>query len=131
MQKKIILDSNFLFLPFQFQIDVLKELESIMGRFEPIVLSTTVEELKKLATAKSEKTRRQASSALKLTEKCTLVTAEKSPEDTYDDVILRKAKEWACPVATNDGNLRKRLRNGNIPTIYLRQRKRLELQGYI
>jgi len=129
--QKIILDSNFLFVPFQFQIDILKELESIMGRFEPIVLSTTVEELKKLATTKSEKTRRQTSSALRLTEKCTLVTAEKNPEDTSDDVILRKAKEWACPVATNDRNLRKRLRKEAIPTIYLRQRKRLELEGYI
>ncbi len=129
--QKIILDSNFLFIPLQFRIDVSKELENLVGKFEPIVLSTTMEELKTLTKEKPEKTRRQALLALKIAEKCTLITVEKDPVETYDDVILRKAKEWACLVATNDRNLRKRLRKESIPTIYLRQRKRLELEGYI
>jgi len=129
--RRIILDSNFLFIPFQFQVDVLNEMEDLLGKFEPIVLSTTVEELEKLAREESEKTRRQALQALKITEKCTLIQVEKGPAESYDDVILRKAKEWSCPVATNDRNLRKRLREENIPAVYLRQRKKLELEGYI
>lgn len=129
--RKVILDSNFLFIPFQFRIDVLKELENIIGRFEPIVLSTTVEELKDLARDKSEKTRKQALLALEIAERCVLVGVEKDPTETYDDVILRKSKEWSCPVATNDKELRRRLRKEFIPVIYLRQRKRLELEGYI
>jgi len=129
--RKIILDSNFLFVPFQFKIDVLEELGNILGRFEPVVLSTTVEELKKLVDEKSDKTRRQALSALKIAKKCIFVGVERASEETYDDVILRKAKEWACAVATNDRVLRKRLRKEAIPTIYMRQRKRLELEGHI
>ena len=129
--RRVILDSNFLFIPFQFQIDVLEELKNLLGKSEPVVLSTTLEELKNLAREKSEKTRRRALLALKIAEKCAIVSVEKDPAETYDDVILRKAKEWTCPVATNDRNLRKRLRKEAIPTIYVRQRKKLELEGYI
>jgi len=129
--QKVILDSNFLFVPFQFQIDVLKELENLVGKFEPVVLSTTVEEMKKIADGKSEKTRRQALSALKIAERCTLIEVERDVGEMYDDVVLRKAKELACSVATNDRDLRKRLRRAGIPTIYLRQRKKLVLEGHI
>jgi len=129
--RRVILDSNFLFIPFQFQIDILKELENLLGKSELVVLSTTLDELRNLAREESEKTRRQASLALKLAEKCAIVSVGKDPAETYDDVILRKAKEWICPVATNDRNLRKRLRREAIPTIYVRQRKKLELEGYV
>ncbi|MDH5441905.1 MAG: hypothetical protein OEY31_14990 [Candidatus Bathyarchaeota archaeon] len=45
--------------------------------------------------------------------------------------MVRKAKEWNCSVATNDRELRRRLRVELISVIYLRQKKRLELEGYI
>ncbi|NIU39058.1 hypothetical protein GWN65_03535, partial [Candidatus Bathyarchaeota archaeon] len=38
---------------------------------------------------------------------------------------------WECPVATNDRELRKRLRNLGVPVIFLRQRHRLELEGAV
>jgi len=128
--RRVILDSNFLFIPFQFRIDVLRELEDLVGKSEPVILSTTLDELKKLVRRKSEKTRRQALLALKIAERCVMVHVEKDPSETYDDAILRKAKEWACPVATNDVKLRKRLRKEAIPTIYLRQKKKLVLEGH-
>ncbi|MDH5440097.1 MAG: hypothetical protein OEZ48_10980 [Candidatus Bathyarchaeota archaeon] len=128
---KVILDSNFLFIPFQFKIDILEELKNLVGKLEPVVLSSTIEELEKLATEKTEKTRRQALSALRLTERCTVVNVEIGPTESYDDVIVRKAKEWNCSVATNDRELRRRLRVELISVIYLRQKKRLELEGYI
>ena len=127
---KVILDSNFLFIPFQFKIDIFEELKNLVGKFEPVVLSTTMEELEKLATEKTEKTRRQALSALRLTERCTVVNVEIGPTESYDDVIVRKAKEWNCSAATNDRELRRRLRVELISVIYLRQKKRQELEGY-
>ena len=131
MMRRVILDSNFLFIPFQFQIDILEELENLIGKFEPIALSTTMEELEKLSKERSEKTKRQALSALKLTERCTIIKVERNQVETNDDVILRKARDWNCGVATNDRELRRRLRKEAIPVIYLRQRKRLQLEGYI
>jgi len=99
---KIILDSNFLLVPFQFRIDILEELNNLFGRAEPIVLSTTLEELKKMAESSSVKKRMQFSVALRLTEKCEVLEVKREESESYDDVILRVAGELKIPVATND-----------------------------
>ena len=130
LAEKVILDSNFLFIPSQFPIDIFEELESLLTqRVDPILLSPTVQELQELANSSSPKIRQQASLALKLAEKCRIVQVERKREETCDDVILRIAKQWHSPVATNDRTLRKRLRNINVPVIYLRQKSRLEMEG--
>jgi len=129
---RVILDSNFLFLPFQFKIDVLEELKTLLNRqFEPVVLSVTREEIQRIASKGGVRTRSGASLALRLAEKCRVVDVEHDVRETSDDVILRIAKEWECPVATNDRSLRRRLRDINLPVIYLRQKSRLELEGSI
>lgn len=127
---KVILDSNFLFVPSQFRVDIFEELESLLGqRVDPVLLSPTYQEIRKIAEKGPPKMRQQASLALKLTEKCRVVQVERGFEETCDDVIVRIAKEWRSPVATNDGTLRRRLRNINVPVIYLRQKSRLEMEG--
>jgi len=129
--RKVILDANFLLLPFQFKIDIFGEIEALIGRFEPIVLSTTIEELKKLSAKKSSKISRLALSALKVAEKCRLIEARAKPGENYDDVLLRVAREESCLVATNDRKLRNKLRETGVPTIFLRQRSYLQVEGYI
>jgi len=52
--RRVILDSNFLFLVFQFKIDIFDEMEALIGRFEPVVLSTTVKELEELTMSSLE-----------------------------------------------------------------------------
>jgi len=129
---KVILDSNFLFVPSQFQIDIFEELLTLLNqRYEPILLSTTYKELQRMAEKGSPKLRKQAAMALKLAEKCRVVDDEKSRGETNDDVILRVAAQLKCPVATNDRRLKQRLRNISIPVIYLRQKSRLALEGSI
>jgi rRNA-processing protein FCF1 len=126
----VILDSNFLFIPSQFHIDIFDELKSILGQhIDPVLLSPTYEEIRRIAEESSPKTRQQASLALKLAKKCRIVQTEKGLKETCDDVIVRMAEEWGSPVATNDGVLRRRLRNINVPVIYLRQKARLEMEG--
>lgn len=126
----MILDSNFLFIPSQFHIDIFEELERVLGqRIDLVLLSPTYEEIRRIAEKGSPKTRQQASLALKLAEKCRIVQAKKGLGETCDDVIVRIAEEWSSPVATNDGVLRRRLRNINVPVIYLRQKSRLEMEG--
>jgi len=127
---RVILDSNFLFIPFQFQVDIFEELSKLLNqRFTPTVLSSTHMELLTKAKRGSPKMRKRASLALELAEKCHMVDVEQGFEETPDDVIVRVAAEWKCPVATNDRVLRKRLRNISVPVIYLRQKSRLEMEG--
>jgi len=129
---KVILDSNFLFTPAQFQIDVFEELAKLLNqRFEPILLSSTYQELRTMAEKGSPSRRKQASLALKLAEKCRVVDVEKKREETNDDVILRIATLWKSPVATNDRELRKKLRERGISVIFLRGKRRLELEGVL
>ena len=129
---KVIFDSNFFFIPSQFQLDIFEELTNLLDqRFDPVLLSPTQEELERLAKESSPKMRGQASLALKLAEKCRVVHVEKGLKETHDDLIVRMAVEWKCPTATNDRELRKRLRNLGVPVIFLRQRHRLELEGAV
>jgi len=127
---KVILDSNFLFIPAKFQIDVFEDLAKLLNqRFEPVLLSSIYQELKTMTEKGAPSRRRQASLALKLAEKCKKIDVEKHLEETNDDVILRIAILWKSPVATNDRELRRKLRARAIPVIYLRSKNRLELEG--
>ncbi len=127
---KVILDSNAFFVPFQFKIDIFEELKNLLStNFEPILLSPVRRELEKLAEKGSSQMRKIASYALKSSEKCTYVRLNNNYAGSPDDAILKIAKEWKSPVFTNDRNLRKRLRNINVPVIYVRQKSRLEIDG--
>jgi rRNA-processing protein FCF1 len=128
---KVILDSNALFVPLEFKIDIFEELGQLLKRnAEFILLSPVKQELEVLAAGESPKIRRQASFALHLAEKCKLVAVEDLGETT-DDVIIRVAKNWNSPVFTNDRALKRRLRDISVPVIYLRQKSRLYIDGLI
>jgi rRNA-processing protein FCF1 len=129
---KVILDSNALFVPLQFKIDIFEELKTLLNiKFEPVVLSPIRRELEIIAEADSPKMRKLASYALKLTEKCVFFEVEEKITCSPDDVIIDMAKKWNCPVFTNDRELRKELRNISVPVIYVRQKSRLEIDGRI
>ena len=128
---KVILDSNALFVPLQFKIDIFEELEKLLNvKFELILLSPIRRELENLAENGSPKMQKNASYALKMAEKCKLVELdEKIAGSSPDDVIFQVACEWKSLVFTNDRELRKRLRNINVPVIYVRQKSRLGIDG--
>lgn len=129
---KVIIDSNFLFAPIHFNIDVYEGLSTLLDRkYEPVILSTNLEELEKMTDSNSTKLRRDAKLALKLAERCRILKVERSISESNDDVIVRVASKLRCPVATNDQALRKKLRNINVPVIYLRQKSRLEMDGAV
>jgi rRNA-processing protein FCF1 len=129
---KVILDSNALFVPFQFKIDVFEALETLLGRkFEPILLSTIKKELEAVVEKGSPKMRKWASFALRLAEKCTFLEVEETVVESPDDSIVEMAKKCGYLVFTNDRALRKRLRDISVPTIYVRQKSRLEIDGRI
>ena len=131
-QIKVILDTNFFFVPSHFNLDIFEELAELLNqRFEPILLSSIHKELQGLAKSSSPKEQKQAQLALTLAEKCRPVPTEKASDETYDDVIVRVAAAWKAPVATNDRELRKRLRKVGVSVIFLRQKHRLALDGSV
>ena len=129
----LLLDSNALFVPLQFEIDIIEQTKKLLNKnLELILLSPIRQEIEELAEKGSPKMRKNASYALRMAEKCKLIElGEKYADFSPDDAIFNVAREWKCPVFTNDRQLRKRLRNINVPVIYVRQKSRLEIDGRI
>jgi uncharacterized protein len=129
---KVILDSNALFVPLEFKIDIFEALKELLNRnVDFILLSSVKRELEILATKETAKNRREALFALKLAEKCKYVPVENDERITTDDAIVRVAKNWNSPVFTNDIQLKKKLRDISVPVIYVRQKSRLDIDGMI
>ena len=129
---KVILDSNALFVPFQFRIDIFSELERLLNRrFELVLLSAVKRELELLAENVAPKMRRNVCCALKFAERFRLVEVAASVSALTDDVIFEVAREWNAVVFTNDKLLRRRLRDISVPVIYVRQNSRLEIDGIV
>lgn len=130
---KVILDSNFLMLFGIFRGDVFKELDDIIGRrIEKIILGPVYKELQTISSIGDSKTRKQALVALKIIDKkeFKLVDIKLKQFEAVDELIIRVAEMWKCPVATNDGELRKKLIKMGVTVIYLRQRNRLVVKGH-
>ena len=127
---RIILDSNALFVPQQFNIDIFEELKTLCNRnLELILLSSVKNELKKIAKTGTPNMRRRAGMALKLAENCTLLGNAGETMGSTDELILQAAHTYEYPVFTNDRQLRNKLRDINVPVIYVRQKSRLEIDG--
>jgi hypothetical protein len=121
--RKIVVDTNFLLLPLQFNIDIFSEIEGLM--LEPYVIivpSGVLRELRKLSSKKG-KDGRAALFALKtLGEKG--VSIEKS-SGGVDDWLCEYAKRNKAVVCTNDINLRNRLKGKNIKVIAMKGKSKL------
>lgn len=128
----VILDSNFLFVPGHFGIDIFEELQRLFeGPVRCVIPSPVVEELRLLGQEAKPKDRKMMEFALSLSGRCEVAEENLLRGEMVDDAILRLALRWRCPVATNDSQLRRRLRAVGIPVIYLRQRAYLEVDGAV
>jgi len=116
----VILDSNALIMVFQFRINLESELNRILGSYEIVVPSTVKKELKTLRD-------RYAKSALSFSERYRTISANGNP----DDSIIELAEKEKGVVVTNDRILKKRLREKNIPVVYLRGKNHLEIEGRV
>ncbi len=123
--KKIILDTNFLTIPYQFNVDIFEEIDRIMEEdYELITLDRVVEELKNMIKSKS-KDAVAAKIALELIKKKN-VKVISTDEKKVDNAIIELADENTI-VATNDKILRKKIKDKNVKVLYLRSKKHLEM----
>ncbi len=126
----VILDSNAFFTPLKFKIDIFQELKTLLNRrFEPVLLSQVRQELERLFKQGSRQQRKNAAFALKLTEKCEFWAMNEKATGNVDDVIIMVASQGECAVFTNDKQLKKKLRDINVPVIYVRQKSHLSIDG--
>ncbi len=127
---RVMLDSNFLLLLFVLRLDIFTEIENLLqGKVQFIVITPVRKELERLSQRNSE-LGRKAASALKLTERCVEIDVRLSRSETVDDALIRFAQEDRIIVATSDMALKKKLRDINVPVIYVRDRSRLEIEGF-
>ena len=128
----VILDSNFLFVPLRFGVDIFGELEGLLGpSVVCLVPAVALAELGRLRGEASPGLVREIDFALELAGRCRVLEGDRLEGESVDDLILRLAVVGGYLVATNDGELRRRLRGEGVSVVFLRQRAFLEVEGYV
>jgi rRNA-processing protein FCF1 len=135
----VIIDANFILLPFQFKIDYLTEIgNNFGGKINFLIYKQILDELeaKKRRKPNATKFLMNLKSGLlyleKNKDKFNILYKDrvKSKEETTDDFLLRicqelKEKNLKVCLASNDADLRKKAKKEGVSTIFLRQKKYL------
>lgn len=123
--RPVVLDTNFLLVPFRFRIDILKELDYLIEASHRYVISSkSISELKKIAE-RVGKHGMAARLALKLVEANRGRIEIVDSREYVDDWIVDYAAANNAIVCTNDSKLRKRLRELDIKVITLKSKSKL------
>ncbi len=129
MPVKVILDSNFLMIPFQFNLDVFQEIEYLLQKKVDFIVPSAVKSELTGISARGGEGAAEASLALQLASRCRVVEVTLNAGETVDDAILKASQKLGAVVATTDIALKKRLRDINVPVVYLRDKSKLEVDG--
>ncbi|RLG58520.1 MAG: nucleotide-binding protein [Candidatus Hydrothermarchaeota archaeon] len=120
---KVVPDSNFLMIPFQFGIDIFEELNRLLDvRYEIALPECVLRELERLSKKEAK-----AKAALELAKKLPLIECS---EEDVDEFLYNIASKTVI-ICTNDKNLKDKIRKKGSPVIYLRQRKYLDIAGHL
>ena len=116
--EKVLLDTNFLFVPFEFKVDVFEQLhELIGGPFEVIVLKECLDEARSM----------RGFASVEAWLKARKVRVERAGEGRPDDLIIEWSvanNAWVC---TNDLRLKRRLKKCEVQVICLMGKSKLGL----
>jgi rRNA-processing protein FCF1 len=127
MEKKVILDTNFLLIPGQFKVDIFTEIGRIMQeQYVLYIIDKSLKELNNIVITGKQNDRFAAKLALALAIQKNLKTLHSfGSKKSVDDIIVSKADKDTI-VATQDKALRERLKEKGAKIIGLRQQKYLE-----
>ena len=127
--KEVVIDTNFFMVPFQFNVDIITELEKILPSYKLTTPSFVINELKGLKNNNKGKTRLNANLALKLANSSKIEIKDISllENETVDDALLRVSEV----LATNDIELKRRAKDKGITVAYLRQKRYIAVEGKI
>ena len=138
----VIIDANFILLPFQFKIDYLNEIRSLLeGNIKFIIYKQVLDELeaKKKRESKSIKFEKLLNSGLMYLEKnkgkfpIQIIDDIKENSETTDEFLIRKTVEMKTQqtkvfLATNDMELKRLAKKEKINRIFLRQKNYLSIE---
>jgi len=125
---QVIADTSFLMIPGMFGVDIVGEIDRLLGRpFEFLIPSSVLLELKRLSEKGTPKERTAAKLGLRLAKRGSVLKAG----GAADDAIFELALARKCIVGTTDMALRKKLRVSGISVIYLSSKSHLALNGQI
>jgi rRNA-processing protein FCF1 len=127
---KIIIDTNFLLVPYQFNVDIFSEFQRLFGIYECYIIDKTIQELEKIKSL-GGKDKIAANIGLGLIEnqKISIINSKKHDlnNNYVDNIIINICKkDNTYVVATNDIELKDKLKKSNIKIIRLRQKKYLD-----
>ena len=127
--KEVVIDTNFFMVPFQFNVDIITELEKSLPSYKLTTPSFVINELKGLKNNNKGKIRLNANLALKLANSSKIEIKDISllENETVDDALLRVSEV----LATNDIELKNRAKDKGITVVYLRQKKYIAVEGKI
>ena len=127
--KEVVIDTNFFMVPFQFNVDIITELENKLPSYKLTTPSFVINELKGLKKNNKGKIRLNANLALKLANSSKIEIKDISllENETVDDALLRVSEV----LATNDIELKNRAKDKGITVAYLRQKRYIAVDGKI
>lgn len=121
--KKVLLDTNFLLVPYQFKIDIFREIDELLEVPHSFVVPTgVVKELEKLSKGRG-KEGAAARFALKLLKAREYEGVESGGD--VDSWILEYAVKEGVVVATNDRPLRVKLKKNRVKVVSLLSRAKI------
>lgn len=121
----MLLDTNFLLLPFQRRIDIFEEIPKLLQRqVRLLILPQILDELHRLVNQGSSKEARAAQSAIEALDQFGAIVTD-LPDSIQgldgDSALLQYAQKVNAVVATNDRELRLKLVKHGSRVIYLRK----------
>ncbi len=128
--KKIIIDTNFLMIPYKFRVDIFLEFRRICNfNYNLFAYDKSIDELNSIIEKQSGNNKRAAKFALKLIEikKIGIIKSENKDAGAYVDSLMLGNFGENTVIATQDMELKRRLLEKGISVIILRQKKYLEI----
>ncbi len=123
--RPVVLDTNFLLVPFRFKIDIIRELDYLIDKSHRFVIASgTLTELRRIAKSVG-KDGMAARLALKLVAAMKDKMEVARSKGHVDDWIAAYAAENRAIVCTNDSELRRRLRALDIKVVAMKSKSRL------
>ncbi len=122
---EVLMDTNFLMVPYQFKVDVFTELEHLLdGPFTLVLPSKVMSELRGISK-RPGRTGAAARFALKLVEARGPAVRQVGSPLPVDDWLFEYAKRNRAVVCTNDRGLKQRLKAEKLRVIGLRTKTKV------
>jgi rRNA-processing protein FCF1 len=125
---KVLCDTNFLLIPIRFGVDILAETtEAVNDIVEFYVSSKVVEEIKLLIFNAKPGLERELRFALNMANRFKIIEDDSSL--SVDDSLIQLAEKNNMILGTVDKELRKKAKKSGVKVVFLRQGRRLLLDG--